>query len=121
MRWFIFIPRPTRPVARRRRAVFATTFVELQARDVQVIGVSSDSPDAQRRFKEKYRLPFTLLADRERAVAQAFGVPLMLGLTRRQSFLIKDGHVVWRDLHAATKEQARDLLRFLHKKILPPS
>ena len=54
-----------------------------------------------------------LLADRERAVAQAFGVPLILGMTHRQSFLIKEGRVVWRDLRASTKEQARDLLHFL--------
>ena len=107
-----FYPKADTPGCTAQACSLRDDFAELQARGVHVIGVSADSPEAHRRFKEKYRLPFTLLADRERAVAQAFGVPFMLGMTRRQSFLIKDGRVVWRDLHASTKEQARDLLRF---------
>jgi peroxiredoxin Q/BCP len=87
----------------------------LQNCGVRVIGVSSGSPKAQKRFAEKYRLPFTLLADEEHAVAEAFGVRLLLGMTHRQSFLIKDGRVVWRDLSASTREQARDVLRVVGK------
>ena len=106
-----FYPKADTPGCTAQACSLRDDFAQLQTRGVRVIGVSADSPEAQRRFKEKYRLPFALLADRERAVAQAFGVPLMLGMTRRQSFLIKDGRVVWRDLRASTKEQARDLLR----------
>ena len=39
-----------------------------------VVGVSPDKPGAQAKFKEKYNLPFTLLADAEKAAAQAYGV-----------------------------------------------
>ena len=39
-----------------------------------MIGVSPDKPSAQAKFKEKYDLPFTLLADEEKAAAQAYGV-----------------------------------------------
>ena len=42
-----------------------------------------------------------------------FGVRLMLGMTHRQSFLIKASRVVWRDLSASTREQSRDVLKFL--------
>lgn len=111
-----FYPKADTPGCTAQACSLRDDFAELQARGVRVIGVSADGPEAQRRFKEKYRLPFMLLADRERAVAQAFGVPLIVGLTRRQSFLIKDGHVVWRDLHAATKEQARDILQIVEKR-----
>ena len=38
-----------------------------------VLGISPDTPQAQKKFKEKYDLPFTLLADTEKKVAQAFG------------------------------------------------
>jgi peroxiredoxin Q/BCP len=34
-----------------------------------------------------------------------------MGFASRQSFLIKDGRIVWRDLHASTKEQAADILK----------
>jgi peroxiredoxin Q/BCP len=39
-----------------------------------VVGVSPDKPAAQARFKRKYGLPFTLLADEEKAAAEAYGV-----------------------------------------------
>jgi thioredoxin-dependent peroxiredoxin len=39
-----------------------------------VIGCSPDTVEAQAAFKEKYQLPFTLLADPEHQIAEAFGV-----------------------------------------------
>jgi peroxiredoxin Q/BCP len=39
-----------------------------------VVGVSPDKPAAQAKFKQKYELPFTLLADEEKAAANAYGV-----------------------------------------------
>ena len=105
-----FYPKADTPGCTAQACSLRDDFAELQARGVRVIGVSSDGPEAQRRFKEKYRLPFTLLADTDHAVANAFGVRLMLGMTHRQSFLIKGGRVVWRDLSASTREQARDVL-----------
>ena len=39
-----------------------------------VVGISPDKPAAQAKFKQKYDLPFTLLADEEKAAAEAYGV-----------------------------------------------
>ena len=39
-----------------------------------VVGISPDKPTAQARFKQKYELPFTLLADEEKTAANAYGV-----------------------------------------------
>jgi len=90
-------------------------FEDLTNKGVAVIGVSTDSVDDQRAFKEKHKLPFTLLADRERKVIQAFGVPLIpiAGLAQRQAYLIKDGHIIWADHKASTDEQAQDVLKVL--------
>ena len=41
---------------------------------VTVIGVSPDPVKAQAKFKAKYSLPFTLLADEDHVLAEAFGV-----------------------------------------------
>jgi peroxiredoxin Q/BCP len=43
-------------------------------RGAVVVGVSPDKPASQAKFKQKYDLPFTLLADEEKAAAQAYGV-----------------------------------------------
>jgi len=39
-----------------------------------VLGISADKPSAQKKFKEKYDLPYPLLADVDKAVVNKFGV-----------------------------------------------
>jgi peroxiredoxin Q/BCP len=41
---------------------------------VAVVGISRDQPEAQKKFKAKYRLPFPLLSDADAAVQKAWGV-----------------------------------------------
>lgn len=56
---------------------------------VEVIGISQDSVEDHRRFKGDLNLPFPLLSDPERQVADAFGVPVFLGrFPAKSSFLI---------------------------------
>ncbi len=88
-----FYPKADTPGCTAQACSLRDDFTELQALGVRVIGVSSDGPPAQLRFKEKYHLPFTLLADEDHALSKAFGVRLMLGMTHRQSFLIKEGRI----------------------------
>ena len=49
-------------------------FGEFEDRGAVVLGVSSDDAGAQARFKAKYGLPFTILADPEREAGRAYGV-----------------------------------------------
>ncbi len=39
-----------------------------------MLGISADTPKAQKNFKEKYDLPYTLLADSDKKLCNAFGV-----------------------------------------------
>ncbi len=39
-----------------------------------VFGISADKPSAQKKFKDKYDLPYSLLADEDKAIAKKFGV-----------------------------------------------
>jgi peroxiredoxin Q/BCP len=39
-----------------------------------LLGISPDTPNAQKKFADKFSLPFTLLADADKKVAEAFGV-----------------------------------------------
>jgi thioredoxin-dependent peroxiredoxin len=47
---------------------------EIEARGAVVLGVSPDSVASHRRFADKFGLPFTLLADEDHAVAEAYGI-----------------------------------------------
>ena len=41
---------------------------------ITILGISPDSVESHQKFREKYRLPFSLLADEDHKVAEAFGV-----------------------------------------------
>ena len=56
---------------------------------VEIVGVSQDTAEDHKQFKEELELPFTLLSDEDRAVADAFGVPVHLGrFPAKSSFVI---------------------------------
>jgi len=109
----VFYPKDDTPGCTKQACALRDSFTELSERGVKVFGVSMDDVAAQKAFREKHQLPFTLLADKEGAVADAFGVPHALGFTKRQAFLFKDGKLVWRDLSASTERQAADVLEQL--------
>ncbi len=114
-----FYPKADTPGCTKEACSIRDGWGELKKQGVQVIGVSGDSVEAQKKFAEKYKLPHTLLADSDGAVAKAFGVPTLFGLPKRQSFLIQGGKCVWNQLSASTTEQADDVLKALAK--LPKS
>ncbi len=67
-----------------------------------MLGISADSPSAQKKFKEKYELPYTLLADKDKTVANQFGVikeknmygKKVMGIARTTFLIGPDGKIV---------------------------
>jgi peroxiredoxin Q/BCP len=49
-------------------------YPQFQAKKARIVGVSRDSAESHRRFKEKFSIPFELLADTESKLCDAFGV-----------------------------------------------
>jgi peroxiredoxin Q/BCP len=111
--YLYFFPRAGTPGCTLQACDLRDGFARLQEHGIRILGVSQDKPEAQKRFREKQSLPFPLLADEEGRVIRAFGIPRVFGLNARQSYLIRDGVVVWRDLHARVHGQTDDLLRAL--------
>jgi len=110
-----FYPRADTPGCTRQACSLRDSYAELLDHGVQVFGVSLDSVSRQKRFRDKYHLPFPLLADTDGRLAKAFGVPTSFGFSRRQAFLFRAGRLVWRDLAAATDQQAADVMEALRK------
>lgn len=108
-----FYPKADTPGCTAEACSLRDSYDDLRAKGLQIIGVSEDKADAQKKFQEKYKLPFPLVADSNGLVAKAFGVPTVGGFAKRQSFLIKDGRIAWRDLNASTKNQAADVQQAL--------
>ena len=96
-----FYPRDDTPGCTRQACGIRDAWGEFERRAAVVLGVSPDSPSKHTKFRDKYRLPFTLLADEDHAVAEAYGVWVeksMLGKKymgiERSTFVIDaDGNV----------------------------
>ena len=111
-----FYPKADTPGCTKQACSLRDSYAALTGKGIKILGVSTDSVKAQKAFKDKYKLPFDLLADADATVVTAFGVPKMLGFAKRQAFLFKDGKLVWRDLAAATEQQAADVLKVVTGK-----
>lgn len=111
-----FYPKADTPGCTKQACSLRDVFATLTEKGVKVLGVSTDSPKSQKAFREKYRLPFDLLADEDATIVKAFGVPTTMGFAKRQAFLFKDGKLVWLDLSASTEQQAADVLKAIETK-----
>jgi thioredoxin-dependent peroxiredoxin len=69
-----FYPKDDTPGCTKEACSFRDSFAEFGRRGIKLLGVSTDDEKSHRKFAEKYSLPFTLLADTDHAVADAFGV-----------------------------------------------
>ncbi len=76
-----------------------------------VVGVSTDSVEAQKKFKETNNFPFPLLADTDKKVVKAFGQSATM-FASRECYVIKGGKIVYKDT-GVTEQQAANVLAFL--------
>lgn len=54
---------------------------------VQIVGISGDSVESHKKFSEKHKLPFNILADTDKKVIKSYGTNGLI-FTKRTSFLI---------------------------------
>ncbi|MBI4546061.1 MAG: thioredoxin-dependent thiol peroxidase [Gemmatimonadetes bacterium] len=69
-----FYPKDDTPGCTTQACGLRDRLPELEARGALVLGVSPDSPASHGGFRDRYGLPFRLLADTEHKVAEAYGV-----------------------------------------------
>lgn len=69
-----FYPKDDTPGCTKEACSFRDRYDDYQKLGIPVIGVSPDSSQAHRKFKEKYNLPFILLADEGHKVCEIYGV-----------------------------------------------
>jgi thioredoxin-dependent peroxiredoxin len=113
-----FYPRDDTPGCTKEACAFRDEFAAFKKKGAVVLGVSVDPVKSHAKFVEKYKLPFTLLADEDKRIVQAYGVwgqKSFLGRkylgTHRVTFLIgPDGTIkqVWPKVKPA--EHAREVL-----------
>ncbi|NCY03934.1 MAG: peroxiredoxin, partial [Planctomycetia bacterium] len=75
-----FYPKDNTPVCTQQACAFRDAYEQFARADVEVVGVSSDSPESHRRFAAKHRLPFPIISDADSSLRKLFGVPRALGI-----------------------------------------
>ena len=69
-----FYPKADTPGCTIEACGFRDAFTQLENEGAVVLGISRDTPNAQQKFREKYDLPYPLLADVDEKVSNQFGV-----------------------------------------------
>jgi thioredoxin-dependent peroxiredoxin len=69
-----FYPKDDTPGCTTEACEFRDAYDRFRDRGVEILGVSPDTEASHRKFKSKYELPFTLLADPDHRAAEAYGV-----------------------------------------------
>lgn len=70
-----FYPKDDTPGCTKEACSFRDAYEDFKSLGCEVIGISSDSIATHKKFAEKHRLTFQLLADTTKSVRNAFGVP----------------------------------------------
>jgi thioredoxin-dependent peroxiredoxin len=91
-----FYPKDATPGCTKEACGLRDQMADLSKQEVEVVGVSFDTEDSHRKFIAKHNLNFTLLADTEGRIADAYSARMPgRNVARRVSFLIgKDGRIV---------------------------
>ena len=116
-----FYPKDDTPGCTKEACAFRDHFAAFQRKGAVVLGISTDAVKAHDKFVTKFKLPFTLLADEDKQIVEAYGVwgqKSFLGRkylgTHRVTFLIgPDGKIkkIWPKVKPA--EHAEEVLAAL--------
>jgi peroxiredoxin Q/BCP len=89
-----FYPRDGTPGCTEEACAFRDAWDRIDEAGATVVGISADSPQSHAAFADGHELQFTLLSDPDGEIMARYGVPSMLGLAARVTFLIgSDGRV----------------------------
>ncbi len=97
-----FYPKDNTPGCTKQACGFAERYPQFMEKGAVVLGISKDSVASHKKFEEKFGLPFTLLADPEKEVIQAYDVwkekknygKVSMGLVRSTYLIDEEGIIV---------------------------
>ena len=100
-----FYPRDDTPGCTKEACAFRDGFADFKKKGAVIFGVSPDSVKSHDKFVEKFKLPFTLLADEDKKIVEAYGVwgeksfmgKKYLGVSRVTFLIGPDGRIkkIW--------------------------
>ena len=116
-----FYPRADTPGCTVEACEFRDGYRKLQKTGAVLLGISPDTPKAQKKFQDKLDLPFPLLADADKTVAHAFGVmkeknmygKKVMGVARTTFIVGPDGRIQHIFNNVKAQGHAEEVLQYL--------
>ena len=118
-----FYPKDETPGCTKEACDLRDHAAELERHNVVILGVSTDGLESHRRFAEKHKLPFPLLADEDATVSKLFGVykqrnlygKKYLGIERTTFIIDKTGRIAQIYPKVKVEGHIQDLLEFVRE------
>ncbi|MCF7804177.1 MAG: peroxiredoxin [Candidatus Marinimicrobia bacterium] len=115
-----FYPKDDTPGCTKEACSFRDNYDAFKDADIDVIGISYDSPESHAEFKEKYNLPFTLLSDSNKEVAKNYGASRglldLMGAKRITYLLDEDNTVIKVYPNVTPADHAEEILDYFEKR-----
>jgi len=116
-----FYPKDNTPGCTAEACDFRDNYEGLTAKGIEVIGVSVDDENSHQKFITKFNLPFTLLADTDHAIVEAYGVwgeknmygKKYMGINRTTFIIDEDGTIAHIISKVDTKSPTEQVLQLL--------
>ncbi|MEM0138441.1 MAG: peroxiredoxin [Thermoplasmatales archaeon] len=105
-----FYPKDFTPGCTTEACEFRDSYAEFKRKGIEVFGISVDSEDSHKKFAERYKLPFPLVPDKSKEIANRYGV-LGDSSAKRVTFIIgKDGKILFKFPKVSPKGHANEIL-----------
>lgn len=116
-----FYPRNNTPGCTKEACNLRDNYEELQARGIEILGVSADSEKSHQGFIAKHNLPFALISDHDNAIGTAYGSwgekksfgKTTIGMTRRTFLIDGQGRIEHIFNKVNTADHAQQIIDFL--------
>lgn len=84
--------------------------------NAEIIGISKDSLEKQKKFKGRYKLEYELIADEKGEIIKKFGVSGLFGTAKRKTFIISpDGKIAYIFDKVKTSEHDKEIIEVLER------
>ncbi len=119
-----FYPKDDTPGCTKEACAFRDGWSDFKKLGVAVLGVSVDDAKSHRKFADKYKLPFTLLADTDKKIVEAYGAwgeksnygKKYMGTFRITYVIDETGKIAAAYPKVKPEEHAAEILAFLKAK-----
>ena len=118
-----FYPKADTPGCTKQACGFRDSYKDIQNTGVVLLGISADTSESQKKFQNKFNLPFPLLADPDKNIANVFGVvkeknmygKKVKGIARTTFVIGPDGKIKHIFNNVKAEGHADEVLNYLKK------